>query len=290
MSAQVYDDRRCELGEGPLWHPLRGQLFWFDILGQRLMWQERGAAREHGFAEICSAAGWVSETELLIASETRLFVLDLESFVRRDVCALEAGNPMTRSNDGRADPNGGFWIGTMGKGAEPGAGAIYRYYKGALRQIHGHITIPNALCFAPDGRRGYFADTVTGRIMTQALDAEGWPQDLPEDLPEVFVDLTAEGLNPDGAVTDAAGNLWCAQWGASRVACYGPDGAFRQAVDFPARHTSCPAFGGKDFDRLYCTTALEHLDEGVRAAEPMNGQTFAAPAPVRGRAEAQVLL
>jgi hypothetical protein len=69
-------------------------------------------------------------------------------------------------------------------------------------------------------------------------------------------------------VIDAAGNLWNAQWGASRVACYSPDGAFLKAVSFPARHTSCPAFGGEGFSTLFCTTAREHLSPEVVAAEP----------------------
>jgi sugar lactone lactonase YvrE len=78
-------------------------------------------------------------------------------------------------------------------------------------------------------------------------------------------------------VVDAAGNLWNAQWGASRVACYSPAGAFLKAVAFPARHTSCPAFGGEGFSTLFCTTAREHLSPEVVAAEPANGQTFAEP-------------
>ncbi len=71
---------------------------------------------------------------LLIASETALFRFSLTTGLRRDLCLLEAENTVTRSNDGRADLQGGFWIGTMGKNAEPGAGAIYRFFKGELRR------------------------------------------------------------------------------------------------------------------------------------------------------------
>ena len=57
---------------------------------------------------------------------------------------LEADRPGTRSNDGRADPHGGFWIGTMSKTAAEGEGAIYRYYRGEVRRLHPGITIPNS--------------------------------------------------------------------------------------------------------------------------------------------------
>jgi len=131
----VFDDRRCELGEGPLWHPGRKQLFWFDILGKRLLTRTDDGARDWQFSELVSAAGWVDDENLLIASETALFRFDLDSGARSEVCALEADQPNTRSNDGRADPQGGFWIGTMGKTAEPGAGAIYRWFRGELRRL-----------------------------------------------------------------------------------------------------------------------------------------------------------
>jgi sugar lactone lactonase YvrE len=120
----IFDTRACQLGEGPLWHPVREQLFWFDITGRRLLTRKGDSAQEWHFAEMVSAAGWCGPDELFIASETGLFRFDLDSGNRTLLCALEADNTATRSNDGRADPQGGFWIGTMGKTEGPGAGAI----------------------------------------------------------------------------------------------------------------------------------------------------------------------
>ena len=283
----LYDETPCHLGEGPLWHPERGQLFWFDIIGRKLLTREGESTRIWAFDRIVSAAGWVDRDRLLIASETDLFVFDLRTGTSESLCPLEAENPGTRSNDGRADPWGGFWIGTMGKTASPGAGAFYRFWKGELRRLHAGITIPNSLCFSPDRRFAYFTDTGTRIIRRQPLDAAtGWPAGEAED----WLDLNAEGLNPDGSVIDAEGNLWNAQWGASRVACYAPDGTFLKAVSFPARHTSCPAFGGPDLTTLYCTTARENLAAEVIAAEPQNGQTFAEADAGRGLPEYRVIL
>ena len=126
----LFDPRMCDLGEGPVGHPDRQQLFWFDILGKRLLSQTSDGPQEWHFPELVSAAGVIDRDTLMIASETALFRCNLETGAKREIAALEADNPTTRSNDGRADPFGGFWIGTMGKQAEPGAGAIYRYYRG----------------------------------------------------------------------------------------------------------------------------------------------------------------
>jgi sugar lactone lactonase YvrE len=282
----VHDDRRCELGEGPLWHPKRGQLYWFDILGKRLMTAGPDGPQEWHFAHMVSAAGWINAREILIASEVALFRFNLDTGARADVAALEADHPATRSNDGRADPYGGFWIGTMGKRAEKGAGAIWRYYRGTLRRMFDGITIPNAISFPPGGQVAHFADTVTGQVMRVGLDADGWPKGTPE----VYLDLTAQGLQPDGAVCDAAGRIWLAQWGAGRVACYGADGRLIETVGFDAPHTSCPDFGGEDMTTLYCTTALEGMDGAARAAHPRAGMTFAATGVAQGVPEYQVIL
>ncbi|MEC9469874.1 MAG: SMP-30/gluconolactonase/LRE family protein, partial [Pseudomonadota bacterium] len=141
----VFDERQCTLGEGPLWHPERQQLFWFDILNKRLLSRDNGTEKTWQFDEYVSAAGWVSRTELLIASSSKLFLFNLETEASAKICDLEADNAVTRSNDGRADPKGGFWIGTMGFGAEKNAGSIYRYYKGELRKLFSDITISNAI-------------------------------------------------------------------------------------------------------------------------------------------------
>lgn len=285
--SDVFDSRVCALGEGPLWHPERGQLFWFDILNKRLMTQTEGTAESWQFDEYVSAAGWVDRDTLLMASETGLWRFDLISGERQLIVPLEADNPVTRSNDGRADPQGGFWIGTMGINAEPGAGAIYRYYGGELRVLFPEITITNAICFAPDGQTAYFTDTPTQQIMRVALDPQtGWPVGAPV----VHVDLTGDDLNPDGAVVDAAGTVWVAQWGAGRVAGYGPDGVFQRAISFAGAQTSCPAFGGPDMTTLFCTTAAVGLSEDVLAAEPGNGMTFASADVALGQKEHQVKL
>ncbi|MBL4930132.1 SMP-30/gluconolactonase/LRE family protein [Fuscibacter oryzae] len=282
----IYDDRKCELGEGPLWHPGRSQLFWFDILNNRMMSRDGAGQQEWHFSERVSAAGWVDDDTLLIASETALSRFDLRDGSREVITPLEADRPETRSNDGRADPQGGFWIGTMGKQAQPGAGSIWRYYRGELRRLFPGISISNAISFPPDGRTAHFADTAIGKLWRVALDAQGWPVGKPE----LFLDLVPEGLNPDGAVVDAAGLLWLAQWGAGRVAAYAPDGALVRSVEFEAPHTSCPAFGGPDLTTLFCTSAQEGLDPAARAASPNSGKVFATSDIARGQPEHRILL
>jgi len=181
------NDTRCELGEGAFWHPERAEFFWFDIVGRQL----HSLARTWDFPEMISAMGWVDASSVLIASETRLMLFDLDTGEDRTLSALEADNAATRSNDGRADPQGGFWIGTMGKAADKGAGSIWRYWRGELRRLYSGLSIPNAISFPPDGQSACFTDTVTRKIMRVALDTEGWPKGRP-----MLVDLKRTASTP----------------------------------------------------------------------------------------------
>ena len=273
---RALNDIRCDLGEGAFWHPERAEFFWFDITGRKL----HSLAQSWSFGEMASAAGWVDHDTLLVASEIRLFLFHLPTSTKRSLCALEADNLATRSNDGRADPQGGFWIGTMGKGAQKAAGAIWRWYAGELRCLYPNITIPNAICFAPDGHSACFTDTPSGQVMRVALDAHGWPVGQPE----CWLNLRADGLNPDGAVIDANGVFWVAQWGAGRVAAYAPDGQFLRAVAVPSPHTSCPAFGGAGLADLFCTTARQ----GLAQPAALDGATFLAHSIGHGQREHKV--
>jgi|TARA_B110000196_G_scaffold278297_1_gene257279 sugar lactone lactonase YvrE len=264
----VFDMRVCQLGEGPLWHPLQERWYWFDIIENKLLAKDTQGDYSWQFDEMVSAAGWVDDHHLLLASETGLYTFDTRSQVatKRLLIELESNNPLTRSNDGRADPWGGFWIGTMGKQAEFGLGSIYRFYQGELRQLVTGMTITNSICFAPNKSCAYYTDTPRQQIMRQPLDSQGWPKSEAS----VWVDLRKQNLNPDGAVVDRNGNLWNAQWGASQVACYNPAGELIKRVIFPAKQISCPAFGGVNMDVLLATSAAIDADKEDKRA----GVTF----------------
>jgi sugar lactone lactonase YvrE len=278
----IHDDKNCLLGEGAFWHPERGQLFWFDIYARHL------CTKGHHWSLPWSASSmaWVDRDRLILHSDRGLHLFDLGTGQAEDLMPFEADEPRTRANDGRADPYGGFWISTMDKAVAEPLGGIHRYYRGEVRRLFAPIAIPNAICFAPDGTTAYFTDTGTQVIRKVRLDGDGWPVGEPE----AHVDLRGTDLMPDGAVVAADGTLWCAQWGASRVAVYDLTGKEVGSHAFPAIQTSCPAFGGPDLTDLYCTSAAAGLPQGHLADHPDEGRTFVLPTGRKGQAEHRVIL
>ncbi|KAJ56484.1 hypothetical protein ACMU_05955 [Actibacterium mucosum KCTC 23349] len=265
MTCTTFDARKCTLGEGPFWHPLLGQLFWFDIPNRKLM----TTGQDWALPVTGSAAGVIDHDRLLMATERGVEQFDLHTGNMTLLHPVEQDNAVTRSNDGRVDRQGGLWFSTMGWNAEPGAGAIYRYADGEVRQLHPGITIPNAICFAPNGGRAYFADTAQQLLFSQVLDRDtGWPVAAAR----VLVDFTETGLNPDGAITDTDGNVWIAMWGDASLTGIAPDGTQIGRIPLPAPHVTCPAADGDGC--IYVTSALQGLPDTARAEADPSGKTF----------------
>jgi sugar lactone lactonase YvrE len=277
---------RCELGEGPHYDRDGDRAWWFDIVGRKLY--------EHHFAENMTQAHALPRMGSVLAAvdaERQLLVLEDGLYLRRKADGaltllhpLEEENARTRSNDGRVHPSGRLWIGTMGKKAEREAGAIYWFDGRELRRLYDKVSIPNSICFSPDGSVGYFADTALNRVWRVALDpASG----LPRGEPETFLEGEALPLGGafDGSVVDAEGVLWNAAWGAGSVSGFSPDGSLLRTYEAPAAQTSCPCFVGVRLDRMLVTTAWEGYSQAQREADPGAGFTYVIEGAFKGMAD-----
>jgi len=288
VPVSILSAERCHLGEGPTYDVLSDTAWWFDILEGRLF-EHRFADGEtivHPLGRMASALARIDATLQLVVAEDGLHIRDLADGRMFLFKPLEADNPVTRSNDARVHPCGTFWVGTMGRGAEPKAGAIYALHRGCLSRLFPEITIPNAICFAPDGTVGYFADTAENVMYRVPLDAASG---LPVGDPVPFIHHHGVG-GLDGAVVDADGLIWNARWGGGRIDIYAPRGTLLRSLRVPVRQSSCPAFVGRDFSRLLVTSAWQGMDEAARAADPGHGQTFVLDVAAHGRGEPDVKL
>ncbi|MEI9417031.1 SMP-30/gluconolactonase/LRE family protein [Mesorhizobium sp. Cs1321R2N1] len=285
----VFSDHVCELGEGPSYDPATDALFWFDIVNGQLLEKPvaGGALKIHELGQMASAIAIIDDKRQLIATETGLFVRDVATGQMTLHTPVEADNPLTRSNDSRVHPCGALWMGTMGKSEAKGAGAIYWFFRGELRKLFSGITVSNSICFSGDGALAYYTDTSTGLLMRVACDpANG----LPSGEPKVFVDHRSSKGYVDGSVVDRDGVLWNAVWGGKAVKAYSPDGTLLREVAMPVTQPSCPAFVGRNADRLAVTSAWKGKDDKQRQLDPQAGMTFVLDIPVNGRFEPRVLI
>jgi sugar lactone lactonase YvrE len=283
-TSEVFDGRACGLGECPVWHPERQELFWVDLPNNKLLSRGENGLSVWDFDELVSALAWIDQDRLLLANEsTGLMEFEIATGDTKVLCPIEVDVPENRCNDGRADPWGGFWVGTMNKENKPKQGSIYRWYNGELRKLVPGLTIPNGICFDRSRNRAYYADTLLDTIYVLTLDPEtGWPVGLPE----VFLDLTESEARPDGAVTDAEGNIWYVLWGTNRLMCFSPEGEILHELDPGVPQPTCPGFGGEHYEDLFLTTAAIWLD--TEGSNKPFGATLVFKGIVKGMPEPQV--
>ncbi|MGN6097457.1 MAG: SMP-30/gluconolactonase/LRE family protein [Bosea sp. (in: a-proteobacteria)] len=274
---------RCHLGEGPSYDASSDTAWWFDILERRLFEArlETGRVRIHDLPVMASALAQIDANRQMLAAEDGLYLREIASGKLTRVAKLAGKDGPIRSNDARVHQSGTFWVSTMGRAAEAGAGAIHAFRDGEVSLLFSGLTIPNAICFSPDGATGYFADTRENALYRVSIDpATG----LPVGAPAILHKREAAG-GLDGAVTDEQGLIWCAIWGGGCVDVYSPSGDRLRSIAMPARQPSCPVFVGPRFDRLLVTSAYENMSADARTADPDHGRTFRADVGAIGRAE-----
>jgi sugar lactone lactonase YvrE len=267
LSADLFIDSKCTLAEGPIWHPEREELFWFDI-HERTLFRANAAGeilQKYPFEGKASAAAVIDRDTVMVASVGALLRLNLVTGRTDYVMPLEVDKPGNRPNDSRVNPAGGFWIGTMADKEDGPKGSVYQYRAGKLERLFGDITVTNSICFSPDGATAYFSDTPTKKILKRPIDQT---TGLPTGDWSLFVDVEGHRGFPDGSVVDAEGFLWSARWGGGCVVRHAPDGSIDRIIDLPTAKVTCPAFGGPDLKTLYITTAR---NDDIKSEGPERG-------------------
>jgi sugar lactone lactonase YvrE len=261
-------------GEVPFWDARTGVLWWLDIQGQRLL----GFRPRDGETQVWnlpSMPGLIAGRRaggLILGLEDGLHHFDPRAGLGARLVAVEADDPRTRINDGKPDPSGRLWFGTMDKtGGGAPIGALYRLDPdGRLHRMRADVRIPNAIAFSADGRRLHFADTPTRTV--EAINVDPATGELGASVPLARL---SEGLLPDGACVDAAGGLWLAVVEGGRLHRYLPDGTLDATVKLPVSRPTMPILGGADGRTLFITSQRRFLDTARLAAEPLAGDLLA---------------
>ncbi|SHK09863.1 Sugar lactone lactonase YvrE [Halomonas caseinilytica] len=274
------------LGESPVWSAKDHVLYWVDInRGHVYAWSpdSRQAPQRHDFEHTVGCVA-LSEEGLLVATAPGLTHLSLPSGERCDPGVsnpewrLEGGN---RFNDGRCDPAGRFWVGTLNPDGRDAS--LYRLDDERLVAIKRGLGIANGLAFSPDGRWLYHTDSPSRQVMRHAFDVG--TGEIGEG--EVWIDLDMHDLPgvPDGAAVDCDGHYWSALYGGARVARFDPEGRLVAQYPVPCPNPTMVAFGGEDLRTLYITTATQDMDAEARRRYPLAGSLLALEVETPGLAE-----
>lgn len=275
------------LGECPVWNELEACLYWVDIDGRAI--HRYDPSTNHDERRIVpgrpgSIALTRSEGRLLVALEGQLVWFDWASGTCEPWIRLEPEGTGNRLNDGRCDPAGRFWVGSM---FDPAAarrftGLLHRVSPaGVVTTVRSDVGVANGLAFSPDGSTLYFADT--HRETVWAYDYDLTTGEATNE--RVFLDFKDLPGRPDGACVDADGCYWIAcvyGWAVLRVT---PDGAIDRRIELPVERPTKPTFGGHDRSILFVTSIGSGGSRPSAPGQPDAGGLFAIETGARGLVE-----
>jgi sugar lactone lactonase YvrE len=281
LDADLAFPAQCELAEGPVWDAGRGMLRWVDILPGHVHALDpvSDAHSSFGAGQPVGTVGLTRGGGLVLALAGGFALSGPDGQDLRPFGDLVVDRSVRRFNDGKPDPWGSFWAGTMGVPEDSGVpGSLYRLSPdGAVTELVGGVALSNGLDWTDDRRVFYYADSLAGGVDMFATDPDTGALSGRRRFAEV------SGGMPDGLTLDAEGCLWLAVWGSSELRRYTPDGRLDTAVKLPVSQVTSAAFGGADLSTLYITTARENFTLTDLREQPHAGDIFACTPGVTGR-------
>ena len=278
----LFDERKNQLGEGPVWDDQTGRVYWVDILAPAVRWRHLTTG-ETGELDVGNHVGAILPTtsnDWIACLANGVYRLEVDSgattLLSRYPHALGPlnGEAQMRANDAKVSPHGVVYTGTMpyDPDAHPGSAALYRWTSDTLETVFDGVTISNGIGWSPDGRLAYYVDTVTSRIDVSDVDASGhWSNRRP------FAQISPDIGFPDGLAVDSEGYLWVALWSGHRVQRLSPDGSMAGHIQLPARQVTSCVFAGDDLRTLVITSSRVEDEDN-----PAAGATYSVPVDVPG--------
>jgi sugar lactone lactonase YvrE len=277
------------LGESPMWHPREQVLYYCDIPGHRLNRFDPASGRVSHWdfdTDVASCAA-MQGGELLLAMRDGLWRFDPSTGQRAHLAEPPYDATIERFNDGKCDPQGRFWVGTVYEPRDPALAALYCFGRGKLARKADGITVSNGLAWSPSGRTLYWSDTAAHTVY--ALDFDPASGDISNrrvfarfPVKQAGQDLATYGGRPDGAAVDVEGCYWVAMFEGQRLLRLSPTGELLREVKLPVRCPTMPSFGGADLKTLYITTAKFKRPTEELAQQPHAGCVLALRVDVAG--------
>lgn len=279
----------AQLGESPVWHPHEQALYYTDIPGRKLQRfdPKSGDLRHWEFeTEVASLAPRMDGT-LLLAMRDGLWHFDPSSGERTRVAEPDYDPGTERFNDGKADPQGRFWVGTSYEPRDRPLASLHCFANGKLTKKIEGITVGNGLAWSPSGRTMHWSDTKAHTVYAADFDPSSGALSRRRVFASFPVKQAGQSLDtyggrPDGAAMDAEGCYWVAMFEGQRVVCLSPEGDIVREVGLPVRCPTMPCFGGPDLKTLYITTSREGRPAVELIEQPYAGCVLAIEVDVPG--------
>ncbi|GBU08649.1 regucalcin-like protein [Bacteroidales bacterium] len=280
LKAELLLDSKSVLGEGAIWHPSAQELYWVDI-EQGFLHVYKPASRQNKTVALGQKVGTVvpsSSGNAIVALHDGIYRYRFaEKKLELIIPNPENTTTLNRFNDGKCDPAGRLWVGTIGSNKSAALYCMDSQYR--MARMKEEVAISNGIVWSLDKKTMYYIDTPTGKVVVYDYDNDSGEITNPRDAIIIPPDMGG----PDGSTIDAEGMIWIAHWGAYCVARWNPlTGEMLCKVQVPAAHVTSCAFGGANLDSLFITTARTGVSDEDLKKYPLSGGLFVVEPGVRG--------
>lgn len=262
---------RSILGESPVWDPVKQRIIWVDIVQGKVHEFYPGTNKSNTFnvGQMVGAVAVANSGNLVASLQNGFAKIDINQGTVEIINDPENHLPDNRFNDGKCDPAGRFWAGTMSLKGASACGTLYAIEKdGSVSPKVKGVGCSNGIVWSRDEKTMYFIDTPTRNVF--AYDYDVTTGNISNSKTVIAID--EKDGHPDGMTIDAEGMLWIALWNGWKIQQWNPlTSTLLNEIYFPvAKITSC-TFGGDQLDDLYITTASKDLTHQERKDQPLAG-------------------
>jgi sugar lactone lactonase YvrE len=273
MDLETVCGQICELGEGPVWDTNRNSIIWIDIITGQIHEYSfaTNSQKTHAVNEMIGSFAICKNGNLVLATKSGFGFLDRETGEIKNCTNPETDLPNNRFNDGKCDPAGRFWAGSMSLTENKNTGNLYVFEKNKCNKKLENLTISNGLAWSGDHKTMYFIDTPTMQIVS--FDYDKSTGNIAQK--RTIINFPSNEGYPDGMTIDSEGMLWIAHWGGWRVSRWNPNtGNKLTEIKLPAANITSCTFGGDKLQDLFITSAKKGLNKSELASQPLAGAIF----------------
>ena len=281
---EVIDASKDILGESAIWDAKAQLLWWVDGMGQKIHRLDPSTNKKTSwpFEEEVGSIGLRAKGGLIVGMRSGLYTFDAASGKLTVLVQPETDRPGNRFNDGKVCRAGRFFTGTVQAAPYTPRGRMWRLDADlSVHQFMDGVTCNNGLSFSPDNRLMYFSDSFSYRI--DVFDYDDTSGNVHNR--RLFTEIPVGRGICDGSTVDADGCFWSANIDGWCVTRHDPRGRVDMVINLLVRRPTSLAFGGKDLDILYITTATRRMPERELAQQPLSGCLLAVRPGVKGLPE-----
>lgn len=282
LKADLELEIKAKLGEGAFWNHKTQELYWVDIIDSLFHVYNPSTKNNISF-KMPSAIGTVvpyTGKEALVALVDGVYKVDLQSGELNVLSDVESNMSWNRFNDGKCDPNGNFWVGSMYYDQNKPLASVYKIEEnGFTTKMIDSVTVSNGIVWTKDGKTMYYIDTPSSNIMAYDFDS---PTSTISNG-RIVVNISENDGAPDGMAIDEDDMLWVGMWNGDAVARFNPKtGKLISKIKVPAHNVTSCAFGGEHLDVLYITTSSLDMTAEELEKYPLAGSIFKVNPGVKG--------